>query len=411
MKAMTWKKLLRQGLMSSLLAPVILICLISTHAYGGNKKMEYMYDFKQAVTLEPQTYKIDASMRLSLFPVPMDNAVGTNDIRNAISVISFPKGKMRIDHHFRRAVDDVQGGGTYLPVITKDLIGFGQMRAFYLFNFKTKKHEEYRIVFSLDDTIENIAIADAEKRRFVFEIQSHRHGSQDPWDFTKSLQLIDLSKREVDLVKKVPKEAGSIWVKADSRVLLWHFKKKEMQVFDMDLEPSQHPMEEAIKKNKEKVDFTRMAPHPALPFAILYGGRYGATYINWGEGRDKTPKSFLSGVDLFLYSPDGMWVAFQRDFPAPKRTYLMPVSEKYPNYLGTPILLLNDFFDAKCFAWTTAPVSFVGNNGRNIYRWELTKEARKSMMGDDYDKYETFHDWIVAKDLEKLTKEKKQGLK
>ncbi len=47
----------------------------------------------------------------------------------------------------------------------------------------------------------------------------------------------------------------------------------------------------------------------------------------------------------------------------------------------------------------------------DLFRWELTKEAQKSMMGDGYDKYETFHDWIVAKDLEKLTKEKKQGLK
>jgi hypothetical protein len=264
MQAMTYKKMVRRRfipaqitkllmvsyLFSHFVIPakagiqallMVLICLISTHAYGGSKKMEYLYDFKEAVTVEPQAHKIDASDPLSLFPVPMDNAVGTNDIKNAISIISFPKGKMDIDHHFKRVVDDVQGGGTYLPVITQDLIGFGQMRAFYLFNFKRKIHEEYRIVGSLDDSIEKIAIADGERRRFIFEIESHRHGSQDPWDNTSSLRIIDLYKREVNLVKKIDMGKGSIWMKAQDKVLLWYFDEKEMQVFDMNLEPSQPP--------------------------------------------------------------------------------------------------------------------------------------------------------------------------
>jgi len=89
----------------------------------------------------------------------------------------------------------------------------------------------------------------------------------------------------------------------------------------------------------------------------------------------------------------------------------MPVSEKYPNFLGTPILLHNEYFEKENCAWTNNPMSFVGARRLNLFRWELTKEAQKEMMGDDYDKYETFHDWIVEKDLEKLTKEKKQGLK
>lgn len=179
--------MLRKPFMPIFFAVFALICFISTHTYGGSKKMEYLYDFKEAVSLMPQTYRTGMSDPLSLFPVPMDNAVGTNDIRNAISIISFPNGKMDVEHYFKHAVDDVQRGGTYLPVITKDLIGFGQMQAFYLFNFKRKIHEEYRIVFSIDQSIENIAIADAERRRFIFEIKQYNRNSSDHHDFTKSL--------------------------------------------------------------------------------------------------------------------------------------------------------------------------------------------------------------------------------
>lgn len=87
-----------------------------------------------------------------------------------------------------------------------------------------------------------------------------------------------------------------------------------------------------------------------------------------------------------------------------KKTYLMPVSEKYPHYLGSPILLANGYFDEGRFAWTTNPVSFVGSSLDKFYRWEFTNEAHP-----ESDK-PTFHDYIVEKDLEKLTREKRQGL-
>jgi hypothetical protein len=41
---------------------------------------------------------------------------------------------------------------------------------------------------------------------------------------------------------------------------------------------------------------------------------------------------------------------------------------------------------------------------RELYRWELTNEVHPESDGA------TFHDYVVEKDLEKLTKEKKQGL-
>ena len=82
----------------------------------------------------------------------------------------------------------------------------------------------------------------------------------------------------------------------------------------------------------------------------------------------------------------------------------MPVSEKYPHYLGSPILISNNSFNENNFGWTHNPVSFVGSSLDKLYRWDLENRdfPGKGKM--------SFHDYVVEKDLEKLTKEKRQGL-
>ena len=398
---MRFKGILSKGILIMLLAAAIIVLCAITSIYGGGEKknMEPMYEIKKASALTPQIYSIGDMSGLSLFPVPQDNAVGTNDYADAITIISFPKGKMEIDKYFKRAADNIRGGGTYLPVISKDMIGFGQTRRFLLYNFKTKKCEDYDIVISIHHRIQNIAIADASKRIFLFEMKEHNRRSVDPWDFTKSLRLIDLSENKISLLKKFQKEQGSTWTVAYDRLFLWFFTKKEMQVLDMNLEPSQHPLGDAIKRNKDKTDFTRMAPHPSLPFAILYAGKTGTTTLNWGEGRAKTPLHLFSSVRQFSFSPDGKWVTFEQGgLMDDKKTYIMPVSEKYPNFLGTPILLCDHSFTSNHYAWTNNPVSFVGSYGDKLYRWELTNEAHPESNKP------TFHDYLVEKDLEKLAK-------
>lgn len=365
--------------------------------------MEPLYNFRDAtIKLTPSIYKPGASSSYSLFPVPQDNAVGTNDHADAITIISFPNRKIVLDNYFKKAVHEVYGGGTYLPVISPDMIGFGQVRRFILYNFKNKTHEEYRIVYSFDDTIEKIAIADAPQRHFIFEIERQNPYSSDHWDITKSLQLIDLSGQTVNLLKQVHKRAGSTWSVAFDKVFLWSLDEKEMKVFDTKLEPSQHPLGDSINYHKGKVDFTWLIPHPSLPFAILSRGKNGTSCINWGEDRSQTPRFLFSGVSQFSFSPDGKWVTFKReDFARDRKmTYLMPVSEKYPNYLGMPILLWDNSFLSNHFTWTKNPVSFVGSSGGDIYRWELTNEAHP-----ESDRA-TFHDYIVEKDLERLTRER-----
>jgi len=176
----------------------------------------------------------------------------------------------------------------------------------------------------------------------------------------------------------------------------------------MKLEPAQHPLAEAIHQLKDKIGFSRIQPHPFLPFGILTGGNDGVTVLSWAKDKDNSPfRLFRKRISAhqFSFSPDGKWLVFtnenyDRDT---KKTYLMPVSEKYAHFLGTPILLSDKHFDDKNFAWTTNPTSFVASYSEKIYRWELTNTAHpESNMA-------TFHDYLVERDLEQMTLKAAEG--
>jgi hypothetical protein len=382
-------------------------CLYPTNCYGGSKmEPSYIYevkDFRDASTFYPQISKGN-SRNISLFSVPQDSSVGTNDIGNAITLISFLKGKIRFDKYFKNAMEDIEGGGLYLPVISPDVIGFGQARTFVIFDFKKKIHREFRIVMSIGKNIEKIAIAEARQRHFIFEIEIQKRDSNNHLDYTNALQLVDLSGEKPILIQEIDAGKVTIWTTTRDRLLLYDLKTERLQVLDMALESAHHPLADLVNRNKGKMSFSRIQLHPYLPFAILYGGLQGATFASWGEGRESGPQLLASGIDQVSFSSDGNWVVLKYDRTEPAKTYLMPVSEKYPHYLGSPILLSNGSFGENNVAWTTNPISFVASRLDEIYRWELTNQAHP-----ESDKA-TFHDYIVGKDLEKLTKEKRQGL-
>jgi len=220
---------------------LISIILFSTNAIAhGGSQMEpsYLYeiqDFTSAQSLEPRIFTIGGGLfggyrNVSVFPVPFDNAVGSNDMGNAITIISFPKGKIDYDRYFRNAADDMSGGGEFVSQTAKDILGYGQVRRFLLFDFKKKLHREYRIVFPITQYIEKIALADSERKRFLFEIESQKRNAKEPFDSNNFLQLIDLSDDKHKVIKEVFKPAGTIWTTTKERVFLYHILEKKLQV-------------------------------------------------------------------------------------------------------------------------------------------------------------------------------------
>ncbi len=389
--------------------------LFSTNSYGG-KKMEYLYDIKEATKLKPQVFEgtglfgtnlFGGYTNISLFPVPHANSVGSTQMGSAITEISFPGKRISFDRHFRNAVENMDVSEVFLPLVSKDVIGIGQPRRFTLYDFKKKIQRTFTITPDISETISKAVVVDARQQLFLFEIGGHTGNSPNPWDISSSLLLMDLSGEKAQLVKEMPVERYVKWAVVDNKNFLYNFDKNQLRVFDMNLEPSHHPLADIITKHKNEISFLKISAHPTMPFAILYGGKSDEVIISWDKNRTRTPLYFLGKkitITKYLFSPDGKWLAFEVDGESAKQTYVMPVSEKYPNYLGSPIQIADDYFNDNKYAWTTNPISFVGSSGRKIYRCDLENRdfPEKGKM--------SFHDYFVQEDLKKLTKEKRQGL-
>lgn len=377
--------------------------------------MEPLYDLnKPDFGMKPEEYNVNYPMSLTLFPLPMEGAIGTNDLNdNAITSMIFKKGKIKYDTWFKRAVDDISGGGHVVSVVEEGLIGIAQARRFALFNFKTKYADDFFISRSIDDSIRKAFVADAKKRHFLFEIKRFDHNSQSTEDFTQLIWLMDLSGGRMQLLRELEKPYGLNWFVAQGKIFMYEMaREQQLRVFNMNFQPVYHPLVDFFKRHKGKDEVEMIYIHPSLPFAILEIYNKPTSVFYWGGGlrgdrqEELVPIARTVGEE-FRFSPDGKWVVFNKKIELGRyATYLMPVSEKYPYYLGTPIELYDSRFDIEQSAWTTNPISFAGSRGRSLYRWELTKEAR----GIDDNKYPTYHDFIVTRDLEQLTKNKKQGL-
>lgn len=388
---------------------VIGCCLLPPNSFGGNK-MKCLYDLQEAEPLKPQEFELKGGLfgtdflggvysSISLFPVPRDNSVGTSNMNNSITLISFQKDRIKFDKYFKNAVDDL-GSGQYMPIIDQDMIGLGQTRSFILYDFKKKIHREYYITRSIANTIERIATADAQKRHFIFQMEKGSTRSPDPWAGSSVLRLVDLSGSEPQVIKEIVLGEGEAWSVVNGNNFIWEFTDRKLRVFTMDFELCHHPLADLINQNKDRLYFVRIHAHPSLPFVLL-----GSNVLSWGSGRVHTPHRLVADARQVAFSPDGKWVAFKYEYGGGKgKTYLMPVSEKYPHYLGSPILLLNNDFDDGDFAWTSNPTSFVGSRLDKIYRWDMDNQPHPGSQ------HLSFHDYIVERDLEKLRNEKRQGL-
>ncbi len=413
---MLWERISINAV-TGMLRPLAMVgclgALLLAGSVHGAEKMEHLYDIKEATALKPQEFEATGGLfgtrlfggfkSVILFPLPMANSVGSTRMGNAITEISFPGKRISFDRHFRSTEPDMDVSEVYIPVISIDVIGFAKPREFLLFDFKKKTHRRHVITPDISETIANAAVVDAKRSLFMFEISGHTGNSPSPWDISSSLMLVDLSGEQAKVLKELPVPRYFQWSVVGGKNFLYRNKTQQLQVYDMKLESTHHPLADIINRHKDKISFHRIYAHPTLPFAILYWGKPGAIVVNWDEHRDKTPQFVISSVEQLLFSPDGKWLAFKQDIDK-ERTYVMPISEKDPYYLGPPIRIVDTYFNDNKYAWTSNPVSFVGSSLETIYRCDLENQdfPEKGKM--------SFHDYIVHKDLEKLAREKRQGL-
>ena len=385
-----------------LLAIMISIPSACPQAYAGGP-MEPLYDLKAAGRLEPEMYPLERNIDV-LFPVARDNALGTNDINNAITILTFGKDHIQYHEYFEDAFNEVGGGGQFIPPVSKDVIGFGQTRRFVFYNFKTGKHQRFRICYPLEESIEKIAIGDSQRRRFIFKITKFPKSSAGTGDdYTSLLRLMDLSGNEAKLIKELSIERGSGWTQHGEKVLV--FKLDKLKVLTNDFQPSSHPIENIYSKYKGRIDIIQLTIHPFLPFAVMVDRRKDTVIASWNQDRTNTNELInisTGSTQHFQFSPDGKWVVFKEGYSDKIKIYIMPVSDKYPHYLGYPMLLSDyDYYD-NATAWTTNPISFNGSNSAELDHWDLTSQAHPE--GGKA----AFHDFVVGRDLERMKKSAKK---
>jgi len=374
--------------------------------------MEPLYDLSTAQKLEPNVLKMKEEIYF-LFPVLFNGTqyAATNSWNNAINLLKFNGHRFSHEEYFRNAYDSVNLEPTVIPPIEDGVFGFGQIRGFAIFDLKKKKFKDLRLLPSINDTIKRIAIADANRRHFIVSVERYPHKPKDAWDTTTLVRLYDLSGDEPKVLKEIELDRAYTWGVVDNKFLLYSGPKKDMKVFTPQLEPAHHPIADIFKGNKSQLHILEIVTHPTLAFGVITDDKKPGYILTWGDRKHVNLAQVVKqDASWFEFSPDSKWAVFKVGSSSETKTYLMPISEKYPYYVGTPMQIFQYAFDKFGSVWTTNPTSFVGTYLKNLYRWELTKEAQRSMMGNDFDKYATFHDYIVAKDLEKLTKEKKQGL-
>ena len=87
------------------------------------------------------------------------------------------------------------GGGTlsFLPPVSSSTIGYAQSRRFILIDLKEESFRQFLVCKRLEENINRVAIADAGKLMFLFEILAFSDDPTDTSDPDRILRMVDLS--------------------------------------------------------------------------------------------------------------------------------------------------------------------------------------------------------------------------
>ena len=366
---------------------IIIIFLFKTVCYGEDT-MQPLYKLNRAVMakLEPKVYSTKDKEILGLMDYPMDNAVATNRLNNAVTLIAFNNDRAKFKTVAKNFKDYVGGGLIkYLPVFSEDTIGYSQSRGFTKLNIKTKKCNYYSIAGSSNLLITGVTVIDAERSKFLFRIRFIASKER-----TQILRLMDLSTAEGTIIKeKIIVGNWGITVTKDA--ILLH-DKTVVKAMDFDFNEMDHPLISIIRNNKSLITggILEISFHPYLPFAIVHDQNHAAHQCNiwvsnWRESNKNKDPFFMTKLikdcDSFKFTDDGKWVIF-RDFDY---YYMMPVDQELPNFLGPPILLgeLPSYPD-NVTAMTRNPTGLVvaklirkkGKDVSTLLKWDFS-EAEK----------------------------------
>ncbi|MBN1980867.1 MAG: hypothetical protein JW795_05010 [Chitinivibrionales bacterium] len=369
-------------------------------------KEKYIMKNGRIPDIWPKIYGLRSTL-FHIFSIPEENAIGTTNLDNAISSLTFSEDKIKYSILKKDFLESVSGGKQFfMPSLSDEYIGYSQERRFILFNVKKKTFEKYVISTNPDEWIEKVAVFDWEKRQFVFEFEEIWYMST-----RKLLRIFELSNGESRLIAE--RDFGH-----DTGLFFWtiHNKKviqfgrfigevaNNIDILDSSLNPIDHPI--TIYRKKYNPDLTRiweLLIHPVLPFAIIkdnfrpiLGENHDISRLQlwrWEQKKAEDviiknhpyyapiPSNMGTNIDFCIkgmqFSPDNKWLCLQDVTKRPGEDrpdfIAIPVEPDNPNYFGKPLFLGGALDKKKIYStcWIEKPLCFIASYGNMIYKWNL----------------------------------------
>lgn len=340
--------------------------------------------------LQPTVVELDDPVP-HVFAVPVDDAVGTNDLDNAITVLRFRGDLVEADVVRKEFFKYVSGGELcFLPLFDDRIIGYAQSRRFVIFDVTNGSFTQYMICSDLEEVIERITVVDAGRRCFLFEIGVYAPGANH--DRVRVIRLGGDAPAELaDIRTGLPGLAMySAWTADRGRLLVFNGEVGALRALDLELEPSSHPLVAMLSRNEQPLGrLHQLAVHPSLPLAVLVIGERDSPMglrcwlARWEhpDVEQRLVPLFSSGVSCseFQFSPDGRWLIFKdstHDHNNPDLV-AVPVRASYPDaeLLGAPRALgsLEPGSVWGQYVWTRRPQCLVVTGGEHLYRWDLRR--------------------------------------
>jgi hypothetical protein len=357
---------------------------------------------------QPDLWPVMVGMKnpdTDIFSVPVDNAVGTNCLNNAITLLRFNKDQIEYDEVKRDFINGVGEGNKYYPgIFSEQWIGYTQTRGFLLFNLKDKTFADHIPLQSGDEYFTGVSAFDGSKNQFIFQVRDDRFLESKRFlrmlEFDGKGGFKQISDFQAGLHKVGYLEPWAIQKKV---IFVYNIDSTKITAYDVNFKPVNHPFCELFN-NKIKIKcLFQLAFHPSYPMAVLvekieheWSDEYKVWLACW-EYKDPekqcvellkqeiTMFSEWSQIKVlkcsdFQFSPDGRWLVFRDDSEmvlqsVPNPTFIaMPIDGDRQMPLGKPKVLgkvMRENSRPTSTAWITKPLSFVVSDGTVLYKWEL----------------------------------------
>jgi hypothetical protein len=394
-----------------LLAVIMSSCSVNTLSKKeiDSMKAQYKLQYGKNPDIWPVMVGLKEDMT-NIFSVPIENAVGTNSINDAITLLRFKDDEVEYDEVKRSFVDGVGIGDKFYPEMFNGLwIGYTQTRGFLLFNFKEKNGIRYMPQMTGDEYYTGVKTFDESKLQFVFQ------KLEEYWpEGIRHLQLLEFHPdgtfKTLAEMKAGAHEIGYVepWAIQNKTLFVYRNDSIKINAYNQNFQQIQHPFCELFNGLDKFQCLDQLTMHPTAPVAIVVemdkaqSGDYWVYLACW---QNKDPqKQFIEllGQDIsmfsewrdlkglkcshFEFSPDGKWLVFRDDSEmvlqdiANPTFVAMPVDVEREMPLGKPKLLgkvMRENAQPASTAWITKPLSFVVSDGQVLYKWEIDNLKRE----------------------------------